>query len=418
MSSPVATDLLSRINERRILELVREHGPASRAAMARRAGLSAPTVSKAVSSLVGSGFLEESGETTEAFGRPGKLVRLSGHGANVIGVVVDAAGAWVGRARLDGRGLGEASCSFPIPADYEELLSRLAAAIRDCAGPSGEAGAGGIRGVGLSVPGLLEDRHGVTMMSPNLHLLDGHALATDLARRTGLPCVARQESHALCLGERMYGAARGLADFAMLDVSTGLGLGIVSGGRLLTGSRGLAGELGHLTVDLDGPLCGCGNRGCLETLATDSAFLRGMSRLRRRPCGIEEALESVRRGRRGTGALLERTLDYLAVAIAAVVNLFNPATLFLHGGLLASDPALLGRAIEKARRRSLAPAFEACRILPSRGNKRLGAVAGIVHHLVEEIAPDLATIPRTPKPRALGESASARIPFPAIPAAS
>jgi predicted NBD/HSP70 family sugar kinase len=413
MSSDTATDLLSRINERRILDHIRKHGPGSRAAMARRCGLSAPTVSKAVGSLIRTGFLEESGEAAEAFGRPGKLIRLSERGANVIGVVVDAAGAWVGWAGLDGRGLGEGSRSFPIPAGYGALLSRLTKAIEDCAGPSGGESRRGIRGVGLSVPGLLEDRHGVTMMSPNLHLLDGHALAHDLARRTGLPCVARQESHALCLGERLYGAARDLEDFAMLDVSTGLGLGIVSGGRLLTGSRGLAGELGHLTVDLEGPPCGCGNRGCLETLATDSAFLRGMSRLRRRPCGMEEALEALRRGRRGTGALLERTLDYLAVGIAAVVNLFNPSTLFLHGGLLASDPALLARAIEKARRRSLGPSFEACRILPSRGNKRLGAVAGIVHHLTESIAPELPPLQRPPKPLHDAETSGELVFFPA-----
>ena len=98
-------------------------------------------------------------------------------------------------------------------------------------------------------------------MSPNLHLLDGQRLAADLSNEIGLQCIGLQESHALCVGERRYGAARGMNDFAMLDVSTGLGLGIVSGGHLLTGNSGMAGELGHITVVPDGQRCGCGNRG-------------------------------------------------------------------------------------------------------------------------------------------------------------
>jgi N-acetylglucosamine repressor len=392
MPPVLATDLLSKINERRILELVRQHGPASRAKMARRCGLSAPTVSKAVTSLIRSGLLEESGEVTEAFGRPGKLIRLSGRGANVIGVVVDATNGWIGQARLDGTQCGEASSTFAIPDDYESLLRILTSAIGEIANSTTDEGKPTIRGVGLSVPGLLEDLQGKTMMSPNLHVLDGHALASDLARRTGLTCVARQESHALCLGERMFGAARDLSDFAMLDVSTGLGLGIFSGGRLLTGSRGLAGELGHLTVDLDGLICGCGNRGCLETVATDSAFLRGMACLLGKHCDMPQALDALRRGHPGGQVLLDRTLEYLAVGIAAVVNIFNPSTLFLHGELISASPAMLERAIEKARRRSLKPSFDACRILHSQGNKRLGAVAGIAQHLADEMAPDLPSL--------------------------
>ena len=111
----------------------------------------------------------------------------------------------------------------------------------------------------------------------------------------------------------------------------------------------------------------------------------------------------------------ERTLEYLAVGIATVVNLFNPSTLFLHGGLFASDPALLARAIEKARRRSLGPSFEACRILPSRGINRLGAVAGIVHHLTESIAPELPPLQRPPKPLHDAKTSGELVFFPAAP---
>ena len=117
-------------------------------------------------------------------------------------------------------------------------------------------------GLGVSLPGLVDDRRGRGVLSPNVPLTDGHAPAADLAERLGMPCVLLQESHALCLAERDYGLAKGLDDFAVLDVSTGIGLGVMLGGRLLKGHSGLAGEIGHVTaVPEGGRKCGCGNYG-------------------------------------------------------------------------------------------------------------------------------------------------------------
>jgi N-acetylglucosamine repressor len=189
----------------------------------------------------------------------------------------------------------------------------------------------------------------------------------------------------------MYGAARGMDDFAMLDVSTGLGLGIFSGGRLLSGNSGMAGELGHITVERAGFRCGCGNRGCLETVATDSAFAREISQLLGESVGINEAIEAMRSGRAAANDVVERTVDYLAIAVAAVINVFNPSTLFLHGRLLGSDPAIFDRVLKEVKKRTLKPSFADCRILQSQGNKRLGAVAGIIGTLADDLAPSMAS---------------------------
>lgn len=229
-------------------------------------------------------------------------------------------------------------------------------------------------------------------MSPNLGFLNGRQVASDLSERLGLPCVALQESHALCVGERMYGAARGLDNFAMLDVSTGLGLGVVSAGRPVTGNNGLAGELGHITVDARGHLCGCGNRGCLETVATDSAFARRVSEKTGRQVQLAEALELFQRGQLPGLDAMESTIEYLAIAIAAVINVFNPGTLFVHGKLLRADPLIFGRVLEAAQKRSLGVSFEDCRILLAEGNKRVGAIAGVIQSLAEARAPSLADL--------------------------
>ena len=120
----VAPELLSKINERRVLEFVQASGPSSRAGMARACAMSAPTVSKAVSSLIRDGLLEESG-ISEGFGRPGKLLQIAHQTANVLGVVVNAGTCWVGSASLDGKLLDGNQRSFSTPETYPELLSTI-----------------------------------------------------------------------------------------------------------------------------------------------------------------------------------------------------------------------------------------------------------------------------------------------------
>ena len=374
-----------------MLEYVQTSGPVSRAGMARSCGMSPPTVSKAVASLIRHGFLEENG-VSEGFGRPGKLLQLAEQTANVLGVVIDADSCWVGSARLNGQWAGEKERSFATPGTYRGLLTSLEAHLVQIAGGDLKGMRARFRGVGVSVPGLLNLRLDRTVVSPNLHFLDGVSLAADLSRLLGMRCVALQESHALCVGERLYGAARGLDDFAMLDVSTGMGLGIFSGGRLLTGNSGMGGELGHITVERAGIQCGCGNRGCLETVATDSAFTRDISTLVGRAVGIDDAIKIMQDGAVDCSEVVARCIDYLAIGTAAVINIFNPSTLFVHGKLLRSDPDIFNRMLEEARKRTLKPSFADCRVLQSRGDKRLGAVAGIIRHLADELAPSLASL--------------------------
>jgi N-acetylglucosamine repressor len=193
----------------------------------------------------------------------------------------------------------------------------------------------------------------------------------------------------LCLAERYYGNARELDDFAMLDVSAGVGLGVMTGGRLLAGHRGLAGEVGHLTVVEDGRPCGCGNRGCLETVAGDTALAWRASRKAGRKLTLDQALERARAGKLDLADELEETLKCLAVGVAAVINLFNPATLFIHGRLFDFDPEAFGRLVALAEKRTLAPSFAGCRIVQARGSKRQGAVAGIIQHLTSAVGPSL-----------------------------
>jgi N-acetylglucosamine repressor len=229
------------------------------------------------------------------------------------------------------------------------------------------------------------------VLSPNVPITNGHSPAVDLAQHLGVECLMFQESHALCLGEQYQGQAANLQNFAMLDVHTGVGLGVVSGGRLLTGHSGLAGEIGHITVVPEGRRCGCGNIGCLETVANDSSLAWRVSQRLGRNVTIDEVITLSREGKVDLSAELEDTCRYLAIAVAAVINLFNPSHLFIHGRLFEADAGLFDRCVEKAARRTLRPSFSDCRIVRATGQKHQGAVAGIIQHLTSAIAPTLET---------------------------
>jgi N-acetylglucosamine repressor len=372
------------MNEQHVLRVLQGRGPLSRAEVARHTGLTAPTVSKAVASLLQAGLLEEADLADLTGGRPAKKLRLANQTAQVLGVVIDAGHCQVVSAGLDGK-LHDDARSVPTPDSYEGLLDSLTAASRPLMDRPGVT----TLGVGLSLPGLIDYRQQRGVLSPNVPVTDGRSPGLDLGRRLGVECVMLQESHALCLAERHYGAARGLDDFAMLDVSTGVGLGVMSGGRLLTGHSGLAGEIGHITVVANGRRCGCGNRGCLETVAGDSALAHRVSRRLRRKVAVDEVIDLARAGKLALGDDLRRTCHYLAVGVAAVINLFNPATLFVHGRLFEADDGLFNRLVRAARRRALPPSFADCRIVQARGSKRLGAVAAAVHRLTQSLAPTL-----------------------------
>lgn len=374
--------LVGKLNERQILRILQTHGPMSRAEVARESGLSPPTVSKAVASLLKAGLLEEADALEAARGRPAPKLRLASNSAQVLGVTIDGGHCEVVSAGLDGE-LHPDLAKIPTPATYPELLDALEAKAREILAKPGVT----TLGLGLSMPGLVDYRKGCGVLSPNVPMTNGQCPAQDLARRLGLECVLLQELHALCLAERHYGLAKGLDDFAVLDVGTGVGLGVMSGGHLLTGHSGLAGEIGHLTAVAEGGRqCGCGNRGCLETVACDAVLASRASEKLGRRVDVDEVIDLARSGRVDLSQELQETMRYLAIGVAAVINLFNPSTLFIHTRLFEIDSSLFDTIVTQARSRALPPTFADCRIVQAKGSKRQGAVAGIIQHLTNAVA--------------------------------
>ncbi|QDU25116.1 N-acetylglucosamine repressor [Anatilimnocola aggregata] len=385
-NSGAQSSLLRQLNTREVLTALQRHGPLSRAEIARHTGISGPTITRTVLDLLAGQLVEEAELSPgvvnrPALGRPGKVLRLASASVSVQGLVIGVQQCELTTAGLDGSWQAEPR-TFATPKRYNDLVRKVVEQLQR----SREQSKTSVLGVGISIPGLLRRQDKRTLVSPNLHQTDGQQLGVDVAERLqslglGNEVVLLQETQALCLGERMYGAARDIPDFAMVDITDGLGLGVVQGGQFVEGSTGLAGELGHITVDLHGRLCGCGNHGCLETVATDAALAAAISARQGRQLTLAEWLPLIQTGQVRVEQDLNEWLDYLSVGLAAVINIFNPSRLFVHGHALDAAPDLFDRLIERTARRALAPSLADCRIIRAQGSKRHGAVAAIIQQL-------------------------------------
>lgn len=382
MSSVIQPQLLRRLNVRRLLDLLQTSGPSTRADLTRSTGTSAPTVSKAIAALLESGLVEEGEAHAATLGRPGTVLRLARDAAQVIGVVIDARQCQVIPAGLDGVNHDQIVESFPTPRTYSDLIDQLTDACRGLMDRTPRT-----LSIGISVPGLINRREKRCTFSPNFHVTDGRSPAKDLSDRLEVNCELYQETQALCLSERMFGGPEPLDDFVVLETSTGLGLGVFNSGRLLEGHSGLAGELGHITIVPNGRMCGCGNQGCLETVATDSAFASAITAKLGRVIDVNEAVMLIRDGHLIADAELQSTCEYLAIAMAAAINIFNPATLFVHGRLFDAADDLFERTCELTRRRALRPSLSDCLIRRSRFSKAQGATAVAIRSLFDSFGP-------------------------------
>ena len=251
----------------------------------------------------------------------------------------------------------------------------------------------GLTAIGVGAPGLSNPETGILFTSPNLPGWRDVPLRDIMQERLGKKTFLINDANAAALGEFYFGAARGARNFIYITISTGIGGGIVIDGEIYTGAIGAAGEVGHMTIDDNGPICNCGNRGCWETLASGTALAReARHRIKEgvRTSILEYAegdLEKVtaqvihiaaERGDSLAKELIARTGYYVGVGLANLINIFNPELIVIGGGLSNIGDMLLEPALKVAGERAYKEAFQAVRFASAelgRNSGVLGAAA-------------------------------------------
>lgn len=341
----------------RVLDAVREHGALTQVEIARVTGLSPATVSNMVKELDGAGAVALAPSIRN--GRRAVQVSVAAS-AGLIGAVVF--GDRDVRAAV-GAGVDDvlARTRMPLPADHaaDEGIERAGRLLRDLAERSGH-GFAELRAVGCGVPAPIDTVSGQVGSEGILPGWRGVPVAATMEHALGVPVLLDNTANLAALGELNAGALQGVRNGVLLKASYGVGAGLILDGALFRGSAGTAGEIGHVTLDENGAVCRCGNRGCLDTLVGSQAVIASLAATHG-PLTLKDVIARALHGDPGCRRVLADSGRHLGVAVAGLVNLLNPEVVALGGeiarvGDLVLDP--MREAIERCAIPSAAHSVE------------------------------------------------------------
>ncbi|MEU7076039.1 ROK family transcriptional regulator [Streptomyces narbonensis] len=334
METPGSQTSLHRANLERVVRAVRMAGSLTQAEIARATGLSAATVSNIVRELKDGGTVEVT--PTSAGGRRARSVSLSGDAGIVIGVDFGHTHLRVAVGNLAHQVLAEEAEPLDVDASAaegfdraEQLVTRLIAAT------------GISRDKVIGVPGPIDVSSGLLGSTSILPGWSGINPAEELSRRLGVPVHVDNDANLGALGELVWGSGRGVKDLAYIKVASGVGAGLVIDGRVYRGPGGTAGEIGHITLDESGPVCRCGNRGCLETFTAARYVLPLLQPSHGPDLTMERVVQLARAGDPGCRRVVADVGRHIGSGIANLCNLLNPSRVVLGGDLAEAGELVL-----------------------------------------------------------------------------
>ncbi|MPV36656.1 ROK family transcriptional regulator [Georgenia subflava] len=339
--------------QRAVVQLLGD-GPLSRAEIARRLAISPTTASSLVADLVGAGVAREDewdARVERGRGRPARTVSLRAHGT-VVGLDVGRTHLSAALATRDGEVVAEREERLPLGhsgADTAPVALALIDALLSETGHRDD-----LVSIGVGLPGPVERSSHTVGAGTILSGWVGFDLAHALGRRFEVPASADNDANLGMLAEARWGVAQGVSDAVYVKVSTGVGSGMVLGGRLHRGAGGTAGELGHTPLVPDGALCRCGNRGCLETVTSVPAVLDLLRPALGPDLTVEQVLTAARAGDPVCRRMMEDVGRHLGRGIALLCNLVDPELVVLGGPLVAAGEPFLD-AVRAALHRAAIP---------------------------------------------------------------
>ena len=386
---------LREFNRLRIVDFLRTNGIASRAELARRTGLSRSTISTLVADLQRRGLVVERAGQFAGEGQPGRpaaLLELDPSAAAAVGVDFDHDKVRVAVSDLSRSVLAEASAPHDVDHDAQgalDLAAELAERVLQEAGLDRDR----LLGVGIALAGPIDHDNGALHPSDVLPGWVGVDVAGEMEGRLKSPVYVDNDANLGALAEVTLGAGRNASFAAYVSISSGIGAGIIVEGRPYRGHRGTAGEIGHFVVDPQGPICRCGNRGCLETLASGPALLRLVQASRDDELTVRQMIELARDGDAGCRRAIADAGQAVGRVVAGLVNLFSPEMVVVGGDLGEAGDLLLDPLREAVRRDALPAAATELKVVAGELGERanlLGALALVLMQSEHEVAARVA----------------------------
>lgn len=386
---------LREFNRLRIVDFLRLNGTASRAELARRTGLSRSTVSTLVADLQRRGLVVERAGQFAGEGQPGRpaaLLELDPSAAAAVGVDFDHDKVRVAVSDLSRSVLAEASAAHDVDHNATGALD-LAGELAKRVLAEADLDRDRLLGVGIALAGPIDHDLGTLHRSDVLPGWVGIDVASELEQRLNLPAYVDNDANLGALAEVTLGAGRSARFAAFISISSGIGAGIIVDGRPYRGHRGTAGEIGHFVVDPHGPICRCGNRGCLETLASGPALLRLVEASRDDELTVKQMIELARDGDAGCRRAIADAGQVVGGVVAGLVNLFSPEMVVIGGDLGEAGDLLLDPLRDAVRRDALPAAAADLKVVAGELGERanlLGALALVLMQSEHEVAARVA----------------------------
>ncbi|MEU9299672.1 ROK family transcriptional regulator [Streptomyces sp. NPDC048269] len=381
MQTPGSQSSLHRANLERVVRAVRLAGSLTQAEIARATGLSAATVSNIVRELKDGGTVEVT--DTSAGGRRARSVSLSGDAGIVIGVDFGHTHLRVAVGNLAHQVLAEEAEPLDVDASWVEGFDRAEALVGRLIAGIGVSLDKAI-GVGLGVPGPIDVESGTLGSTAILPGWAGINPRQELSQRLGVPVYVDNDANLGALGELVWGSGRGVKDLAYIKVASGVGAGLVINGQIYRGPGGTAGEIGHITLDESGPVCRCGNRGCLETFAAARYVLPLLQGSHGPELTMERVVELAREGDPGCRRVITDVGRHIGSGVASLCNLLNPSRVVLGGSLAEAGELVLAPIRESVGRYAIPSAARQLSVLTgSLGGRAevLGALALVLSEM-------------------------------------
>ncbi|MBK7831898.1 MAG: ROK family transcriptional regulator [Gemmatimonadetes bacterium] len=356
-----------------VLRLIWDERAISRADIARRTGLSRSTVSEVVTELLATRLVDEAGEGASSGGRRPIVLEFQDDACVILGVDMGATHVSVALTDLRGRVLAWENRPFPVRSDPEGTRALIAEFCAECLRSWG-GDPTRLVGIGIAVPCPVDPRHQDRFSTHVLPAWKGRAGFEALGARFGAPIFIDNDANLGAVAERWWGAGRGFDDFTYIKVATGVGAGHMVGGRIARGASGVAGEIGHMAIDLSGDPCDCGNRGCLQTFVGASSLVkRARQLLPEYPTSVLHqgalTIDAIENAALADDPLaihvISTAAEYLGIAVAGVLNLMNPGAVIIGGGIARLGERLLVPLRETVLRRTFVSSVAASEIMSS-----------------------------------------------------
>jgi glucokinase-like ROK family protein len=374
----------------------------SRADLADEMGLTRAAVTVIINDLISNGIILNTESRSTASGRPPVVLEINPGLGIVAAIDMGATHFSVALGDFSARILEETELPLRIDRGPEECLQEADRVLQTLLHKRGLTFAD-IAAIGVGVPGPVIADQGMVMAPPIMPGWDRFPIRATLERQWGTVVTLNNDAELGALGEWAYGAGRGERNLAFIKVGSGIGAGLMINQQIYGGTTGSAGEIGHLTVDENGPLCACGNHGCLEAFAGGHAIAaqaRNLAASGKRTLLSDNALNSItardvaeaaRRGDMIAQEIIKRSGTFIGIAIAGLINLFNPSTVIIGGGVAQVGDLLTTPIRQAVRERSLRASEHSVRITTAMLGRRSSLMGALVqainvaiHDMIEQ----------------------------------